>query len=147
MGQVLYATFLENRRVYRLAKARWQRLFEQLLSAKQYTFRPFLNEKRMDGNPMFTAYVPAVDRALRIIQVDPSEAVAEVDIKAWLDQAVMPEREDRVEELVIDLVLTNEAEQISQLLIEAWLLQELSLADMEKKIDELVVVDEEVGGV
>ncbi len=26
MGQVLYATFLENRRVYRLAKARWQRL-------------------------------------------------------------------------------------------------------------------------
>ena len=147
MGQVLYATFLENRRVYRLAKARWQHLFEQLLSAKQYTFRPFLNEKRMDGNPMFTAYVPAVDRALRIIQVDPSEAVAEVDIKAWLDQAVMPEREDRVEELVIDLVLTNEAEQISQLLIEAWLLQELSLADMEKKIDELVVVDEEVGGV
>lgn len=147
MGQVLYATFLEDRRVYRLAKARWQRLFEQLLSTKQYTFRPFLNEKRMDGNPMFTAYVPAVDRALRIIQVDPSEAVADVDIKAWLDQAVMPEREDRVEELVIDLVMTNEAEQISQLLIEAWLLQELSLADMEKKIDELVVVDEEVGGV
>ena len=147
MGQVLYASFLENRRVYRLAKARWQRLFEQLLSAKQYTFQPFLNEKRMDGNPMFTVYVPAVDRALRIIQVAPSEAVADVDIKAWLDQAVMPEREDRVEELVIDLVLTNEAEQISQLLIEAWLLQELSLADMEKKIDELVVVDEEVGGV
>jgi hypothetical protein len=147
MGQVLYATFLENRRVYRLAKARWQRLFEQLLSAKQYTFRPFLNEKRMDGNPMFTAYVPGADRALRIIQVDPSEAVAEVDIKAWLDQAVMPEREDRVEELVIDLVLTNEAEQISLLLIEAWLLQQLSLTDMQKMIDELVVIDEEVGGV
>lgn len=147
MGQVLYATFLENRRVYLLAKARWQRLFEQLLSAKQYTFRPFLNEKRMDGNPMFTAYVPAADRALRIIQVDPSEAVAEVDIKAWLDQAVMPEREDRVEELVIDLVLTNEAEQISLLLIEAWLLQQLSLTDMQKKIDEFVVIDEEVGGV
>ena len=147
MGQVLYATFLENRRVYLLAKARWQRLFEQLLSAKQYTFRPFLNEKRMDSNPMFTAYVPRADRALRIIHVDPSEAVAEVDIKAWLDQAVMPEREDRVEELVIDLVLTNEAEQISLLLIEAWLLQQLSLTDMQKMIDELVVIDEEVGGV
>jgi hypothetical protein len=70
-----------------------------------------------------------------------------VDIKAWLDQAVMPEREDRVEELVIDLVLTNEAEQISLLLIEAWLLQQLSLTDMQKMIDELVVIDEEVGGV
>ncbi len=147
MGQVLYATFLENRRVYRLAKARWQRLFEQLLSAKQYTFRPFLNEKRMDGNPMFTAYVPAVDRALRIIQVDPSEAVAELDIKAWLDQAVMPEREDRVEELVIDLVLTNEAERLSKQLIDGWLIQGLSMVEMEKMIDELVVIDEEVSGV
>ena len=147
MGQVLYSTFLEDRRVYGLAKARWQRLFEQLLYAKQYTFCPFLNEKRMDGNPMFTAYVPAVDRAVRIIQVDPSEAVAEVDIRAWLDQAVMPEREDQVMELVIDLVMTKEAEQISQFLIDAWLVQQLSLADMEKKIDELVVVDEEVEGV
>ena len=147
MGQVLYATFLENRRVYRLAKARWQRLFEQLLSAKQYTFRPFLNEKRMDGNPMFTAYVPAVDRAVRIIQVDPTEAVSEVDIKAWLDQAVMPEREDRVEELVIDLVLTNEAESLSKQLIDGWLVQGLSMMEMERMIDELVVIDEEVSGV
>ena len=147
MGQVLYASFLENRRVYRLAKARWQRLFEQLLSAKQYTFRPFLNEKRMDGNPMFTAYVPAVDRAVRIIQVDPTEAVSEVDIKAWLDQAVMPEREDRVEELVIDLVLTNEAESLSKQLIDGWLVQGLSMMEMERMIDELVVIDEEVSGV
>jgi hypothetical protein len=147
MEQVLYASFLENRRVYRLAKARWQRLFEQLLSAKQYAFRPFLNEKRMDGNPMFTAYVPDIDRAVRIIQVDPSEAVSELDISAWLNQALMPEREDQVMELVIDLVMTKEAEQISQLLIEAWLLQQLSLTDMEKKIDELVVIDEEVSGV
>jgi hypothetical protein len=143
MGQVLYATFLEDRRVYRLAKARWQRLFEQLLNAKQYTFRPFLNEKRMDGNPMFTAFVPAVDRAVRIIQVDPAEAVAELDLKAWLDQAVMPEREDRVEELVIDLVLTNAAEQLSRQLIDAWLIQSLSLADMQKMIDELVIVPED----
>lgn len=147
MGQVLYATFLENRRVYRLAKARWQRLFEQLLSAKQYTFRPFLNEARMDGNPMFTAYVRDVDRAVRIIQLDPSEAVSELEIGAWLDEALMPEREDQVMELVIGLVMTKEAEQISQLLIEAWLLQELSLTDMEKKIDELVFIDEEVSGV
>ncbi|AEE48410.1 MAG TPA: hypothetical protein PLC89_26835 [Haliscomenobacter sp.] len=147
MGQVLYATFLENRRVYRLAKTRWQRLFEQLLSAKQYTFRPFLNEKRMDGNPMFTAYEPAVDRAVRIIQVDPAEAVSEVDIKAWLDQAVMPEREDRVEELVIDLVLTNEAESLSKQLIDGWLVQGLSMMEMERMIDELVVIDEEVSGV
>ena len=147
MGQILYATFLENRRVYLLAKARWQRLFEQLLNAKQYTFRPFLNEKRMDGNPMFTAYVRDVDRAVRIIQLDPSEAVSELEIGAWLDQALMPEREDQVMELVIGLVMTKEAEQISQLLIEAWLLQQLSLIDMEKKIDELVVIDEEVGGV
>jgi hypothetical protein len=147
MGQVLYATFLENRRVYRLAKARWQRLFEQLLSVKQYTFRPFLNEKRMDGNPMFTAYVAAVDRAVRIIQVDPAEAVAEVDIKVWLDQAVMPEREDRVEELVIDLVLTNESERLSKQLIDGWLVKGLSMIEMERMIDELVVIDEEVSGV
>lgn len=130
-----------------MAKARWQRLFEQLLSAKQYTFRPFLNEKRIDGNPMFSAYVPEVNRAVRIIQVDPAEAVSEVDIKAWLDQAVMPEQEDRVEELVIDLVLTNESERLSKQLIDGWLVQGLSMMEMEKKIDELVVIDEEVSGV
>lgn len=147
MGQALYATFLENSHVYHLAKARWLGLFEQLLSTKQYTFRPFLNEKRMDGNPMFTAYVPAVGRAVRIIQVDPAEAAAEVDIAAWLDQAVLPEREERVEELVIDLVLTNESERLSKQLLDAWLLQRLSITDMKKKIDELVKVDEAADGI
>lgn len=96
---------------------------------------------------MFSAYVPEVNRAVRIIQVDPAEAVSEVDIKAWLDQAVMPEQEDRVEELVIDLVLTNESERLSKQLIDGWLVQGLSMMEMEKKIDELVVIDEEVSGV
>ena len=133
MGQVLYATFLENRRVYRLAKARWQHLFEQSLSAKQYTFRPFLNEKRIDGNPMFTAYVSAVDRAVRIIQ----EAVEQPDdffISAWMDTFPIDE-DNPLNELVIALVLSEETLELAERLIVHWLVEGLGKKEMERVLE------------
>lgn len=142
MTQALYITFLEDRRVYSLAKARWKRFFGQLLTPRQYTFHSFLNEKRMDGNPLLSAYIPEVDRAVRIIQADPADAITAPDIKAWIDEAVLPERTDKVYELVIDLVLTMEAEQLGQRLIEEWVVNGLSREDMEGVIGRLLVVNE-----
>ncbi len=141
----LYITFLEDRRVYSLAKARWKRFFGQLLTPRQLTFHSFLNEKRMDGNPLLSAYIPEVDRAVRIIQAGPADAVTAPDIKAWLDEAVLPDSADKVYELVIDLVLTTEAEQLGQRLIEEWLVKCLSREDMERVIGGLLVVNEGLG--
>ncbi|MFM9948859.1 MAG: hypothetical protein ACKV1O_13050 [Saprospiraceae bacterium] len=145
MTQPLYTTFLEGCRVYSLAKAHWKRFFGQLLTPRQFTFHSFLNEKRMDGNPLLSAYIPEVDRAVRIIQADPADAVSALDIKAWVGETVLPDRVDKVYELVIDLVLTTEAEQLGQWLIEEWVVKRLSREDMERVIGELLVVNEGLG--
>jgi hypothetical protein len=99
----------------------------------------------MDGNPLLSVCIPELDRAVRIIQADPADAVTTPDIKAWLDEAVLPGSADKVYELVIDLVLTAEAEQLGQRLIEEWLVKRLSREDMERIIGGLLVVNEGLG--
>ena len=69
----------------------------------------------------------------------------EVIYDTFLNEAVLPGSADKVYELVIDLVLTTEAEQLGQWLIEEWVVKRLSRKDMERVIGELLVVNEGLG--
>ena len=87
MGKILFANFLEDKRVYHLAYLFWKSFFQQLTDAANLHYTTYLNtDGDRDGNPIFHAYLPDRQRALRIIQVDPAEAAEAVDIKAWIDE-------------------------------------------------------------
>ena len=122
MGKILFAKFLEDRRVYHLAYLFWKCFFERLIDAADLEYRTYLNtDSDHDGNPIFHAYLPARKRALRIIQAEPDEAEEEVDIKAWMDEVQLESGNSSVPELVIDMVLSEGAKELGQRLIQTWI--------------------------
>lgn len=137
MAQVLYPTFLRDKEIYLQSRAFWQRLFDQLAQEHGLEFVPYLNDTPLeyDGNPIFNAWVPALGRGVRIIQVEP-EAEAE-EIRAWLDSLEIEVGQPPVEELVIDLVLSEATQAEAVRMIVLWIVEGLDTETMGKVIDKL----------
>lgn len=122
--EILYAKFLEDKRVYNLARASWKRFFDKLAKEMGVSYVSYINQYQggkpeYDGNPIFSAYVPALNRAVRIIQVAPGEGGEE--ITSWVDTIVLHEGQPEVEELVLDMVLSRTAREQAGELVKRWL--------------------------
>lgn len=123
MAELLYKDFLKTAEAYGEAESYWKAFFDNLLQPYDYSHQPYLNdtmvsgEKLRDGNPIFNAYIPDIDRAVRIIQEEPEEPA---DIASWVNRTEWPT--GRVlEELVISLVLTEETKAEAERRIREWL--------------------------
>lgn len=136
----LYSNFLQDKKIYNLAQAYWGRLFSKI--AQQYDLRlvPYLNDqsgngqKEYDGNPIFNALEPSLNRAVRIIQIEPEGE--QLDISAWLDTIELFESAPPVQELVIDTVLSKESYAIARKFIGAWLGKQMNQTEMEQLMAE-----------
>ncbi|MFZ2901186.1 MAG: hypothetical protein WA004_21325 [Saprospiraceae bacterium] len=122
--EILYANLLEDKRVYNLARASWKRFFDKLAKEMGVSYVPYINQKQSgkpeyDGNPIFSAYVPALNRAVRIIQVAPGEGGEE--ITSWVDTIALHEGQPEVEDLVLDMVLSRAARERAGELVKRWL--------------------------
>jgi len=140
MNHILYADFLENKRVYNLAQGAWKRLLNKVLKDFGYTYTPYLNElqngkKEYDGNPIFNAYIPEIKRAIRIIQVSPKEEGD--DISAWVDDIALSQSK-HTKELVLDLKLSKKVKKIAEKLIGEWINQQLDDATVNNLLSENV---------
>ena len=132
MTKFLYADFLENKRTYNLAQGAWKRLFSSLLQEHGYTYTPYINQtqngkKEYDGNPIFSAFIPEISRAIRIIQVAPDEDGD--DISAWIDDI---ELKGKTKELVLDLKLSKTAKLTAIDVIKAWLADQLDAVALDQ---------------
>lgn len=141
MVELLYSDFLENKRVYNLARASWKRFFDQLAEQQHFTYQPYLNEKQngqleYDGNPIFNAFLPTLHRAIRIVQVA-NNGSENIDFSSWIDTIQWDENLPPVEELVIDMVLSKESKALAALLIEKWCLKQHSKAEMVQFIEKI----------
>jgi hypothetical protein len=123
MSAILYKNFLSDRAEYQTSVQFWASFFDELLSSYGYTHEPYLNTTAVDGtplrdgNPIFHAYIPAIDRAVRIIQEEPEEPV---DFAAWANATEWPDGRP-LHELVISLVLTAETQALAAQAIRDWL--------------------------
>lgn len=116
--QILYANFLEDRRVYSLAKTYWKRFFDQLAESNGFVYRAYVNDANdYDGNPIFSAYIEEKNRAVRVIQVDSNEVENNILTTAWMDTIELEEGRAPVDELVIYTVLTTETKECCTKLI------------------------------
>jgi hypothetical protein len=122
MVKVLHPQFLEGRQQYAAAEQYWKDLFDQLAEERGYSYRPYINNNfgdgtpMMDGNPIFSAYSPKLNRAVRVIQHEPEDKDA---IVSWTNDT---EWEDGTPftELVISLVLTEKTAADAQEKIRDW---------------------------
>lgn len=130
----LYPKFLESKRTYNLVQAYWNRLLSNILKEEQYHQSTYLNpaqngQKEYDGNPVFNAYLPQINRAIRIIQVAPEEPGDM--ISAWLDDIELT-GDNPTPELVIDLKLNQQTKEIATALMDEWVKGTLDHARLEE---------------
>ncbi len=130
MVQHLLANFLDDPEHYAKAVEHWERLWGRIdsqLRASCGWRQPWFHAdwKKggafMDGNPIFTAFTPGDQYAIRIIQYPPTSTNLEFDY--WLDTfggaATDPEA---IRELVIACALSEEASTRAFELMENWVL-------------------------
>lgn len=155
-NRLLFASFLENPRIYNLVEAYWRRLFHRLFSPEGLSFHSFYNtryangEKMYDANPIFNAYFPDRHKLVRIIQDIPDPGEVPV-AAAWLDSFPTPELDDNLKpnptdpekknqpipELAIALSLTPGTARTAQQWLRKWIIEDYSPAVMKREIDEL----------
>lgn len=114
---------IENEQAYTQAEQHWKALFDSMTEALGFTHYAYManafadGTPIRDGNPIFTAYIPEVGRAVRIIQEPPAD---EPDFAAWLNDTEHPDGRPFTE-LVISLVLTETAQAQALGFIEQWI--------------------------
>lgn len=140
MAKLLFPDFLDHPEIYDAAEALWKARFDALAEKYHFVYAPYINifarngNKHRDGNPIFSAEVKTLNRAVRIIQ----EAIEEFDdffLSAWLDTFPIDE-DNPLNELVIPLVLSEETLEIAERLIVHWLVKVRSKEEMEKVLEE-----------
>ena len=140
MAKLLFPDFLDHPESYDTAEALWKARFDALAAKHQFTHAPYINvfasngDKLRDGNPIFSAEVKNLNRAVRIIQ----EGVEQPDgffISAWLDTFPIDE-DNPLNELVIPLVLSEETLELAERLIVYWLVERRGKEEMERLLEE-----------
>jgi hypothetical protein len=140
MAKLLFPDFLDHPEIYDDAEAHWKARFDALAEKYHFTYTPYINvfasngNKLRDGNPIFSAEVKNLNRAVRIIQ----EALEQPDdffISAWLDTFPIDE-DNPLNELVIPLVLSEETQELAERLIVHWLVEGRGKEEMERVLEE-----------
>ena len=125
MVENLFPNFLNDRAQYERSEGYWVDLWRQIDQLDREIYRwayPWLGTGSptiRDGNPIFSAYTPALNRGVRVVQQEPLDE--RLDIQAYLDffggNLGDP---DSVSELVIACTLSAEAAKIALDLMRPW---------------------------
>ncbi len=132
---LIFPDFLVDASSYKEARAFWEKQMDAALSDNQYLWEPFYTDAT-DGNPLFSAYVPALHKLVRIIAFLPESD--DILFMAYLDQwpgtfpeGVQPSQASAVPELVIDLAMTESTLREAKKLLYLWLHANISAKDMQ----------------
>jgi hypothetical protein len=125
MVKQLYSNFLHNDKEYPLSEEHWIHLWEQIDPQKRASYgwqHPWFNPlppSLSEGNPVFSAVSPVLQRGIQVIQHEPTQTGLE--IQAWPGFFGGNSSDaDRIEELVISCALSNLASEVALALIESW---------------------------
>ena len=138
-SKYLFATFLEDKKVFNLAEAYWRRMIISIAKETGAPFKSYINHydstgrKEYDANPIFDALFPSLHKAIRIIQDQP-ETTDAPGLAAWIDSIELYEGQPPVPELVIALALTKETATAAREFIRQWLVEGLSEGKMKQVI-------------
>lgn len=144
-AKMLYERFLTDKRTYNLNVSYWriklQKALNETLSSKdQFFANKMLNGKSFyDGNPIFSYYKKDANRAVRIIQEDPSELESNVTISlitAWIDSVEYQHNElnKEIPELVISLFLTRSSVDQCMKLVKLWFKGDLNRSNIKEMV-------------
>jgi len=129
----LFKDFLENKEVYLQTEIYYKNLFKQIIGhePKEYYNTQFASGKKFfNGNPIFNTKYN--DRIVRIIQDEPESGEPYFHVR-------IEKTEDALEELVIDLELSEEIEEILSLFLKKWFKEKINVDALEEMIESYTV--------
>jgi len=141
----LYKNFLTSEKTYKQNIDFWKSMIYTLLSVEKITFKEYLTTTKpdgslyMDGNPIYNFKIDNSNRAIRIIQEAPE--CNNIEFSAWINLTELSDN-TKIEELVISLELSQETALMSIELINAWIVNNFSKQKMEKLINKLFTIKE-----
>jgi hypothetical protein len=147
-GKILFQEFLKNKNIYNLNVGYWRAKLQKALNEKISREDQFIKNKDdkgksfYDGNPMFSYYSHKKNRALRVIQEDPtfiSENESDIKlIEAWISNIIIDDNdkeEVEIPELVISIFLTSlTVDKCVQLAIE-WMSGDLTRLNIDARLE------------
>ena len=142
----LYKQFLESEENYSESIDFWKTIVFTLLSVENLTFHNYLTTTKkdgsfyLDGNPIYNFRIDNTNRAVRIIQEEIE--TNNVEFSAWI--STFESENEEIEELVISLELSQESTLLAIELINAWIINNFSKQKMERFIDMLFTLKENI---
>ena len=142
----LYKQFLESEENYSESIDFWKTIVFTLLSVENLTFHNYLTTTKkdgsfyLDGNPIYNFRIDNTNRAVRIIQEEIE--TNNVEFSAWI--STFESENEEIEELVISLELSQESTLLAIELINAWIINNFSKQKMERFIDKLFTLKENI---
>jgi len=144
--KILYQQFLKDKSIYNLNVSYWRVKLQKTLDEKLSTKDQLIKNKNdkgksfYDGNPMFSYYNTNKDKAIRVIQEDPTYIETYLDIKlieAWISKifVIDSNKEEReVPELVVSLFLTNSTVDKCVQLAKEWFSGDLTKSNLKGRL-------------
>jgi hypothetical protein len=123
MSHWLFPLFLTDSEAYAAAERYWGERWEEILRSvhpEQTWHSPWLSNPIPDGNPIFTAVCPELQRGVRVIQETPGDTET-VDLDWWLDVFGDKDEPTAVRELVVACCPSRENEGLILHLLRQWI--------------------------
>lgn len=131
----LYANFLKNKGLYTRCQNYWQQQFDELFIAFDIEYKTYHEEKEArDGDPIFAAYFPAMQRAVRIVQKPPENNRLQIEASIRQNR-IDDDASGEIQELIIELVLSKQSANLTRQLVRQWIPAYLPAERMEKEIE------------
>ena len=124
MPTYLFPEFKEDSPVSAQVERYWEDLWKRVIQgAPAGSWKaPWMHNPRRDGNPVFTAIYPVLNRGVRIIQEE-TPAADETDFDCWVDTFGENNEPNAVRELVIACCPSKENEPQVEKILRRWVHQ------------------------
>lgn len=138
MNEYIYKNFLDDKSIYKKNVTFWNNLINSLLAPENYTFSEYIatsdgfGNDFYDGNPIYNFKIDNLNKGVRIVQEEPEESSKQ--FSAWIKETELA-NEQLVDELVINIELTQETVLLAIDLIHAWILSDLTKFRMKRYIE------------
>ncbi len=142
MAILLHPHFLDDASEYRKVQQLWKNVVDQTLAPHDYHYQSYVLEKpeMTDGHPVFNGLVLDRQRALRIIQYRPDQGAPYI---ATTTDRVEQDGELPFDELLIEVILTDDLLKLACELIYVWFVEELSGPQFDLRAEQLFLEEEE----
>jgi len=138
MDKYLYKNFLDDKSIYQKNIVFWDKIIKSLLQSGNYSFAEYIatddgyGNEFYDGNPIYNFMIDSLNKGVRIIQEEPEESPNQ--FTAWVNETELPSG-NSLDELVINMQLTQKTILFAIDLIHAWILSDLTKFRMKKYVE------------